>query len=354
MTTGMGESLNKCSTLRQARERSKKLAVPLESCSPNPQQAINKVNYCNGQKATTVTYYKAGLNPIDVGSNISIPWTRIICRDQRQRSSYQQNNVIVQKFELPTSTGNLFGGAILGSTNVWIDHNYFNRIGRQQLFMGYNPSSSVTVSNNEFKGKLTFGAPQSGSGPHIGGTSGYVTKLHMVNNYFSDVSAQAIETYVGDYVIAEGNYFENVDTGEKTGTLFAATSSSQVGARSSYFGRLEVARSAELKQQLFNSFQAFLAFSLCPTSGTRMLLQCWSWKDLAFVNWWELLHHHKGTTTTKPASSPSPVAGCASLYGQWCCSSGKCTVSNHLLLAMYLSNLDTGSLSTATTSGLIL
>ncbi|KAI8812998.1 putative pectin lyase precursor [Cladochytrium replicatum] len=356
------------------------------SCSPNPQQAINKVNYCNGQKSTTVTYYKAGLTPIDVGSNISIlgqgSSAGIKGRGLRING---QNNVIVQNIRITDINQRFVWGGdaltILGSTNVWIDHNYFNRIGRQQLVMGYDPSSGVTVSNNEFDGRADYSPycdghaywilllvgkndqitfinnyvhGTSGRGPHIGGTSGYVTKLHMVNNYFSDVSVQAIETYVGGYVVAEGNYFENVktvDTGDKTGSLFAATSSSQVGACSSYFGRSCVANTLSGSGSL-NRVETTALQQLSSVSGFKSLSNI---RDPASAKSFvqsnagvgkvspsssgggNPVTTTKATATTKPASSPSPVAGCASLYGQcggtgWtgptCCSSGKCTVSN--------------------------
>lgn len=69
------------------------------------------------------------------------------------------------------------------------------------------------------------------------------TYLHIVNNYWENNSGHAFEIGSGGYVLAEGNYFSDVDTVLETdsfeGVLFSADSDSSTCE--SYIGRSCVA-----------------------------------------------------------------------------------------------------------------
>ena len=88
-----------------------------------------------------------------------------------------------------------------------------------------------------FKGNYLY--KTSGRAPKVQGN----TYLHAVNNYWDDNSSHAFEIGSGGYVLAEGNYFSNVDTVLESssfeGALFSSDSASSTCE--SYIGRSCVA-----------------------------------------------------------------------------------------------------------------
>ncbi|KAJ1554281.1 hypothetical protein HK405_005493 [Cladochytrium tenue] len=243
------------------------------SCTPNPQRAINKVNYCSGQPASTVTYYAQALTPLDVGSNITIigsgSTSGLKGVGLRMSSSY---NVIVQNIRITDLNAEFVWGGdaitVVGSTGVWVDHIFTQNIGRMHLVMGYTPSTGVTFSNNELDGATTFSPycngksywmmlfvgindfftvannyihDSSGRGPHIGGTAGYFQHMHLVNNLYSNVDGHALDPELGSLSLAEGNVFTSVTTPITTdmdGKAYVPLAAADASACSASLGRV--------------------------------------------------------------------------------------------------------------------
>ncbi|OLN95691.1 putative pectin lyase A 2 [Colletotrichum chlorophyti] len=226
------------------------------------QLAINKNSWCDnyqkGAKVASVTYNKAGINPIPVKSNKSIvgQGTKgvIIGKGLGIRGA---KNVIVQNIKIQDINSKfVWGGDAItldNTDNIWIDHVTTSRIGRQHLVLGTSACGKVTVSNCEFDGKSDFSAHCdgfhywnalflgsndqvtfknnymhhfSGRAPKVEGN----TVFHAVNNYWSDgdPTGHAFEVNKGGYVLAEGNVFSGVKNPiEKNGTagVMAITSS---------------------------------------------------------------------------------------------------------------------------------
>ncbi|KAI9328239.1 pectin lyase fold/virulence factor [Zopfochytrium polystomum] len=242
------------------------------SCSPSPQQAINSVNYCANQPAATITYNKQALAPLAVGSNISILGSGANAGLKGVGLKISgSSNVIVQNIKITDLNAQFVWGGdaftVVGSTGVWIDHCFTQNIGRMQLVMGYAASKGVTISNNEFNGVTNFSPycnnksywimllvgindeitiaqnlihDSSGRGPHIGGTAGYVQKLHLVNNYYTTVDGHAIDPELGSLTLAEGNVFNAVKlpvTTNLDGKLFFPQTAADAAACTAALGR---------------------------------------------------------------------------------------------------------------------
>ncbi|KAJ0153905.1 putative pectin lyase A, partial [Colletotrichum tanaceti] len=218
------------------------------------QLAINKDKWCNNYQAdapaVAVTYSKAGLNPIRVGSNKSIVGSGskgiIIGRGLRIAGA---ENVIIQNIKIENINPKyVWGGDAITldtTNNVWIDHVTTSKIGRQHLVLGTSASGKVTVSNCEFDGQGEFSSTCdgrhywtaffagsndqitfknnyihhfSGRAPKVSGDS----FVHAVNNYWAQSSGRAFEVDKGGYVLAEGNVFDNVATVIRPGGAGAA------------------------------------------------------------------------------------------------------------------------------------
>ncbi|VDC05115.1 unnamed protein product [Peniophora sp. CBMAI 1063] len=245
-------------------------------CTPNPQQALNVINWCSSSYPTvSVTYNVSSTSPLYVGSNKSI-----IGKGKNSgfqgKGLYLPNveNVIIQNIVIKELNHHyVWGGDAIqldGTTNVWIDHNYIQHIGRQMIVTGFNPSKGLTVSNNVFNGdsiystgcdgyhywvalfagdgdEITFAQNSvymtSGRGPHIGGTSGYTQAVHIYNNNFGPITGHALDPYDGASVLAEGNYFIGVETPliADGGAVYAPLTSSDGSACQSALGRACVA-----------------------------------------------------------------------------------------------------------------
>ncbi|CAE6415069.1 unnamed protein product [Rhizoctonia solani] len=223
-------------------------------------------------RQTTVTYKKAAVNAITVGSNKTLLGKGsaggIKGKGLRIAGG---SNIIIQNIRIyDLNPQFVWGGdaiTIDGGSNIWIDHNYIQNIGRQMIVTGYGSAQKVTISDNVFEGSGTYSATcngrhywalyftgasdtitfarnyvymTSGRGPKIGGTSGYTQLVHMYNNYYVNVAGHALDAGTGAKVIMEGNYFNTVTTPSVAGTagaVYAAIDSSTASSCSSYLGR---------------------------------------------------------------------------------------------------------------------
>ncbi|KAF2450306.1 polysaccharide lyase family 1 protein [Karstenula rhodostoma CBS 690.94] len=225
------------------------------------QDAINLASWCTngnagvGSKTIKVTYDKAGISGLLVGSNKSIigAGNKGVLRGKGLRIANGAKNVIVQNIHITELNPQfIWGGdalAIDGSDQVWVDHNKFSLIGRQMLVLGNGASNRVTVSNNEFDGVTSWSATCDGhhywaiyltgsndmvtlKGNYIHHTSGRSPKtggnslIHAVNNYWYANTGHAFDNGAGSQIVAEGNVFQNVNTPllEKKGSFFASPS----------------------------------------------------------------------------------------------------------------------------------
>ncbi|KAF8750388.1 Pectate lyase [Rhizoctonia solani] len=260
------------------------------TCSPNLQLAINPHNWCLEDAAkVTVTYKKAGTNSILVGSNKTILGKELQDGCLRLIGS---TNIIIQNVRISDINPQyVWGGdaiSLEGASKVWIDHNYIKSIGRQflishfdptfksqsrtttltgkahgreliQLYNQFKPSLYLVVINNStrcnehhywsfyFVGKadeITFARNYiyhtAGRGPKVGGISGNTQSIHVYNNYWNDVTGNALEPNNGSRVLMEGNVFNKVkapSSGGSAGTVFAPTSSSMNAQCSSVLSR---------------------------------------------------------------------------------------------------------------------
>ncbi|KAF8737857.1 Pectate lyase, partial [Rhizoctonia solani] len=267
------------------------------TCSPNPQLAINANNWCSSTAAqVSVTYKNAGTSGLPVGSNKTIlgkgtsGWIK-----GKGLKLAGSKNVIIQNIRISDINHQyVWGGDAIdlqGATNVWIDHNYFNRVGRQfivtfqhstSIRAPKSPSPITTLMDGPTTRKLMildkalgFYSPSptnllvldvthhywaflmlgkgdqitfarnhvyytAGRGPHIGGTSGNSPATKFSYSYFNDITGHALDADVGATVLAEGNYFNNVktpSTGNANGSVFAPTSSTMADQCSSALGR---------------------------------------------------------------------------------------------------------------------
>ncbi|KAF8687573.1 Pectate lyase, partial [Rhizoctonia solani] len=260
------------------------------TCSPNPQLAINANNWCLGyiQKRRYIRS-ASGFKQDDPREGY-FRWIK-----GKGLKLAGSKNVIVQNIRISDINHQyVWGGDAIdlqGATNVWIDHNYFNRVGRQfivtfqhstsirapkspspitTLMEGpttrqlmildkalgfYSPSPTnllvLDVTHHYWaflmlgKGdQITFARNHvyytAGRGPHIGGTSGNSPATKFSYSYFNDITGHALDADVGATVLAEGNYFNNVktpSTGNANGSVFAPTSSTMADQCSSALGR---------------------------------------------------------------------------------------------------------------------
>ncbi|KAK1236070.1 hypothetical protein PQX77_000660 [Marasmius sp. AFHP31] len=218
------------------------------TCSPNPQSILNTLSgTCDGQTIRNVTVNKAGFQTrLGVGSNKTLmgKGSNAGIKGIGLEIKNGVSNIIVQNIKITDINHQYVWGGdgllISDASNVWIDHNYFNRPGRQFLTTGFGKANGVTISNNYFDGTATWstgcdnhhywGMILAGNGdkvtlmnnwfyytagrsPHTGGQASSDTLLyHFVNNYFSSISGHALDIGQGTRVLAEGNYFDNVKT----------------------------------------------------------------------------------------------------------------------------------------------
>ncbi|KAJ4408966.1 hypothetical protein N0V91_002780 [Didymella pomorum] len=235
------------------------------------QDAINHASWCTngnagaGVTSISVTYDKAGVSGIDVGSNKSIigVGSKGVIRGKGLRMANGVKNVIIQNIHITDLNPQyIWGGDAItvdGSDLIWVDHVKVSLIGRQMFVAGNGASNRVTLSNNEFDGSTSWSATcdghhywaiyltgsndlitmkgnyihhTSGRSPKVGGN----TLLHAVNNYWYANSGHAFDNGAGGMVVAEGNVFQNVVTPllANSGKFFASPSTSANTACNTY------------------------------------------------------------------------------------------------------------------------
>ncbi|KAL5114299.1 hypothetical protein ACEQ8H_007819 [Pleosporales sp. CAS-2024a] len=215
------------------------------------QLAINQDNWCtnyepNAPKVSQITYDKAGVLGMTVGSNKSLigQGSKGVIKGKGIRIVSGAKNIIIQNVRFTDINPKyVWGGdaiTVNGGDLIWIDHVTTDLIARQHIVLGNSASNRVTISNCEINGATSWSATcdqhhywgiyltgsndlvtlqknyihhTSGRSPKVGGN----TLLHAVNNYFYANSGHAFESDSGSKILAEGNVFQNVAACQQTG-----------------------------------------------------------------------------------------------------------------------------------------
>ncbi|EGZ13401.1 hypothetical protein PHYSODRAFT_246459 [Phytophthora sojae] len=200
---------------------------------------------CDGT-AVTVTYDKAALNPLVVGSNKTLVGEGSKGVLNGKGLMITGSNVIIQNIHITNLNPHLVWGGdaitIRGAGNtapkgIWIDHVKISSIGRQMVVINFSGATGVTISNSDFDGRTKYSTScdgrhywgflllgkktelslignyihhTSGRSPKVGGTNGETSVVYAANNYFFENSGHAFDVSTGGYALAEGNYFGSV------------------------------------------------------------------------------------------------------------------------------------------------
>ncbi|USP76813.1 polysaccharide lyase family 1 protein [Curvularia clavata] len=234
------------------------------------QIAINKDGWCdnyqkNAPKVGSITYDKAGVLGITVGSNKSLigQGNKGVIKGKGIRMVNGVKNIIIQNVRFTEINPQyVWGGDAItvdGADMIWIDHCTTDLIARQHIVLGNSASGRVSITNNEINGASAWSATCDGhhywgiyltgsndmvtlKGNYIHHTSGRSPKvagntlLHAVNNYFYANSGHAFEADAGAKIVAEGNVFQNVKEASQSG-LAGKVFASGGSACKSAFGR---------------------------------------------------------------------------------------------------------------------
>ncbi|KAK7532343.1 pectin lyase A precursor [Phyllosticta citribraziliensis] len=244
------------------------------TCGSSGQDAINEAEWCtngnagDGSTTISVTYDKAAILGISVGSNKSLvgEGTKGVIRGKGLRMVSGASNIIIQNIHITELNPQyIWGGDALTVNDadlIWIDHVKISLIGRQMFVAGTEASNRVTISYCEFDGNTSWSASCDGhhywsvyllgsndlitmQGNYLHHLSGRAPKvgsntlLHFVNNYHYANTGHAFDVMSSNAnVLIEGNVFQNVDTVllENKGQVFAAPSASSNSACESYLG----------------------------------------------------------------------------------------------------------------------
>ncbi|KAF1940184.1 pectin lyase A precursor [Clathrospora elynae] len=223
--------------------------VTSAGCSPwgtgsGCQIAINQNGWCDREqpkapKVSSITYDKAGILGMTVGSNKSLigQGSKGVIKGKGIRIVSNAKNIIVQNVRFTDINPEyVWGGDAItvdGGDLIWIDHVTTDLIARQHIVLGNGASNRVTISNCEINGATGWSATCDGHhywGLYLTGSNDLVTLkdnyihhtsgrspkvagntlVHAVNNYFYANSGHAFEVNPGGKVVAEGNVFQNV------------------------------------------------------------------------------------------------------------------------------------------------
>ncbi|KAJ7114075.1 pectin lyase fold/virulence factor [Mycena epipterygia] len=249
------------------------------TCSPNPQLAIDANSWCENYESSaaksTATYYTAGTTPLVVGSNKTLLGKGSAGGIKGKGLKITgANNIIIQNIMITDINAEyVWGGDALqidGGSNIWVDSNYFQHIGRQMVVTGYGAVTKTTFSNNVFNGDSTYSATCNGchywvalftgAGDQITFALNYLYKFRpadaahtseerqafrssalnfLESQYFVSVAGNALDPEIGSKVLLEGNYFNTVTTPTLTGDgqTYIPTTSTQASACTSLLGR---------------------------------------------------------------------------------------------------------------------
>ena len=199
-------------------------------------------NYCTGSAVYPINYDTAGNKPLAVGSNKTLVGIGSAA-GLKGKGLYlggAASNIIIRNLSITDiNEGIIWGGdaiTIDNASKIWIDHNYFARIGRQMIVSGWGAATATTISNNFFDGQTEYGHfcedrhywvmlligdqqeitlfanrlhRTSGRSPETGkresGTGGII---HIVNNLYTDNYFMGMSPSPDVNVLVEGNFFE--------------------------------------------------------------------------------------------------------------------------------------------------
>ena len=224
------------------------LACKQSLCTaPTPVQLrINVDNSCAVGSTFLGSIDAAGRRPLAVGSNKTLIGVEnnAIIKGKGLTLMGKVSNIIIRNISITDINPQyIWGGdaiTVNDASDVWIDHNYFARIGRQMIVTGADgPARNVTISWNEFDGKSAYSAycdgnhywnllmlglndtitfsnnyihNTSGRAPHAGGLFNATVAMQIANNYFENLSQEGASNPRTPLVhlLIEGNYYKNV------------------------------------------------------------------------------------------------------------------------------------------------
>ncbi len=198
--------------------------------------------HCSGRPIIDITIDSAGNRPLLVGSNKTLVGlgNDAVVRGKGLSIRNGMSNIVVRNLSFEKiNQGIIFAGdaiSIDNASRIWIDHNRFNRIGRQMIVTGYGRAEDVTISWNDFDGTNENGSrcdgrhywnlmflgdhdritlsnnwlrKFSGRAPKIGDGAN-VSLLHLAGNYFEDGGWHALDPAAPARVLVEGNVFQDI------------------------------------------------------------------------------------------------------------------------------------------------
>ncbi|WP_165495735.1 hypothetical protein [Marinobacter halodurans] len=217
-------------------------------CSVNGkhEKILNVGSYCSGRTLYDITYDTAGKTPLNIGSNKTLigVGAHSGIKGKGLRMAGGVSNIIIRNLSITDiNDGTIWAGDALtinNASNIWIDHNYIARIGRQFIVTGWETAQNVTISGNYLDGTTDYGhycdqrhywtallvaenqsitmignriSMTSGRSPKFGkqDSASSAGVLHMVNNYFDQNYGTGFHGDATGTVLMEGNYYEPAD-----------------------------------------------------------------------------------------------------------------------------------------------
>jgi pectin lyase len=234
------------------------------NCSVNgkSERILSYTNYCTGKSTYNITYDAAAKTPLLVGSNKTLIGVGA-GSGIKGKGLYLKNgvsNITIRNLSITDlNDGIVWAGdaiTIDNASKIWIDHNYFARIGRQMIVTGWGTAQNVTISDNYFDGTTEYahwcngkaywimllaGDSQtitlsgnrihntSGRSPDVGKPpSGSAGIIHLVNNYYDGnyysgglIGSNDVATLVEGNYFAAGDYYFPIFPNNGTNKLFA-------------------------------------------------------------------------------------------------------------------------------------
>ncbi|KAF1780191.1 Pectin lyase fold [Phytophthora cactorum] len=230
---------------------------------------MNNTGGCENGTEATVTYDNAYRWRLNVTSHKTIRGIGRRGVIMGKGITLRGDNIIVQNIHITELNRHLvwggdalyMEGTVNGTktmNNIWIDHVKVSRVGRQMLVTNKAGVATMTVSNSDFDGETDYSATCNGRhywtilnlrqengcqlaqqlrrSPKVGDKNSSIV-VHVANNYWGNLSNHSFELDGNAWMLAEGNYFDNVEnplykTGK--GFLYAATGADEC---TKYLGR---------------------------------------------------------------------------------------------------------------------
>ncbi|KAM3074917.1 hypothetical protein ACMFMG_008323 [Clarireedia jacksonii] len=147
--------------------------------------------------STSISYDKAGVTPLVVGSNKSIVGVGNgdVITGKGLHLPNTSKNVIIQKVHITNiNSGSVWGGGGLmldGNADVWIDHCKFSKVGRMFIVYDFN-ANTVAISNTKFDSVITTSATYSKTHTGAPCLSPTATKLKLLSTATTGTTCQAV------------------------------------------------------------------------------------------------------------------------------------------------------------------